>query len=103
MKSGDYYTCKWTNVEFSIAATQTVTITITASDDFGNTATETITKTFQVDTTAPVITALRTDFVYEDRNYMGDIPVNLTAEITEGVLYLILQGFSGIFSTDIFC
>lgn len=83
IKYGDIYECEWTDLSIDITGGVTANIVITAQDDFGNTATETITKTFRMDNIAPVITAFKTDYVYNGKSHLGSAPTNITVLINE--------------------
>ena len=54
---------------------------MTKEDSFGNLGTQTITRTFTIDTTAPSVTSINTDFIYEERRYIGTNPTDIIVEI----------------------
>lgn len=81
VKTYENYKCSWVNALISPEDT-TASLTIIASDDFGNSDTKIISKTFKVDATAPVVTSIKTNR-YFDKSYIGFRPVNITMTITE--------------------
>jgi len=74
------YTCTWKDV--LIFARETITLSITAEDKFGNSVTESVPTTFVPDTDAPIVTFFGTNRVYNDQTYArsGDTKVILIVQ-----------------------
>lgn len=60
--------CTWNDVQLSPATT--VSFKVQATDEFGNTAEQEVSRTLQLDTTAPVIEFFGTERVFEDQSYI---------------------------------
>lgn len=82
-KHRNIYTCRWNNVGIDIGSTKTADIMITAVDVFTNNASATYTRTFNVDDSAPEITAIRTDYMNDDIYYIGSGMTDITVELSE--------------------
>ena len=61
------YTCTWNDV--LVFSGETVQLSVTAEDKFGNTVTQNVQKTFVPDTDKPVVTYYGTDRIYNEQSY----------------------------------
>jgi hypothetical protein len=81
--SADIYQCSWSNIPISLSAEKTANLRITAEDNFGNSDSAVITKTFKIDSTAPSVAAITTGRVYNGKNYIGTVPLTIKMSIDE--------------------
>ncbi len=81
-QTGDAYNCTWSGVIMN-PGSDAVEIEINAEDSFGNKASVTISKTFQLDNVGPEVTAIYTSLSDAETAYIGEEPINITMEIEE--------------------
>ena len=61
--------CTWPNVEVN-PQQDSISVTVTARDEFGNMAERTLTKTFTRDSSAPIVEFFGTERIFEDKSYV---------------------------------
>ncbi|MBW2995969.1 hypothetical protein KY332_01580 [Candidatus Woesearchaeota archaeon] len=84
IEDGFYITCTWSDVNVDISAGKTAHLFFHATDAYGNQAAPAlVTRDFNIDTDAPEITFIGTDYAFEGKSYIGDKPVDIIVKLTE--------------------
>ncbi|MCF7860639.1 hypothetical protein K9M79_00210 [Candidatus Woesearchaeota archaeon] len=67
----DYYVCLFDNVYIDLNQSGSKSFTVNATDNSGNTKTQTFSYAFEVDATAPEVSAYRTDYSQDNMYWLG--------------------------------